>query len=391
MCTPADNFYSTITSFESFAEITNEANYQKVPDDWFVFIADIKGSTKAIESGRYRDVNMIGAACIASALNAVNSFDLPFVFGGDGATILCPESLKQTLMIALAGVQKRSKAHFDLELRVGCVSVNVLNQMNCEVLVAKHKIADKVNLAMFRGQGLTAAEQLIKSEDPKAELLSSHDFVAEPQLDGLSCRWSAFKSTYGHVLSLIVKTKPQVDQPQQIYAQVLEKIESILQNSIDHHSPITNHKLERFGYSSAGMKAELNIATSKQDRWKRWPRVFLGGLVSKFVIYFNIWFGPFVAKRYKSEIIRRCDHKKFDETLRMILDCDETHKIEIENYLQNLHEKNLIDFGVHVSDSALMTCYVPGPTNGTHIHFIDGNDGGYALAAKSMKARMKKI
>jgi hypothetical protein len=33
-----------------------------------------------------------------------------------------------------------------------------------------------------------------------------------------------------------------------------------------------------------------------------------------------------------------------------------------------------------------MTCVVPSPTRSDHFHFIDGAAGGYALAARAMKA-----
>ena len=38
-----------------------------------------------------------------------------------------------------------------------------------------------------------------------------------------------------------------------------------------------------------------------------------------------------------------------------------------------------------------MTCYVNTVQPGDHIHFIDGDDGGYAMAAKEMKAQMKDV
>jgi hypothetical protein len=34
-----------------------------------------------------------------------------------------------------------------------------------------------------------------------------------------------------------------------------------------------------------------------------------------------------------------------------------------------------------------MTCFVSGFGDGQHIHFIDGDDGGYAIAAKALKER----
>ena len=47
----------------------------------------------AIEAGRYKDVNVIGASIIISVLNAVGEVDLPYTFGGDGAALLVPESV----------------------------------------------------------------------------------------------------------------------------------------------------------------------------------------------------------------------------------------------------------------------------------------------------------
>jgi hypothetical protein len=39
---------------------------------------------------------------------------------------------------------------------------------------------------------------------------------------------------------------------------------------------------------------------------------------------------------------------------------------------------------------ALLTCIVFS-YNGNHVHFVDGSDGGYALAARSLKAQLKSL
>jgi len=43
---------------------------------------------------------------------------------------------------------------------------------------------------------------------------------------------------------------------------------------------------------------------------------------------------------------------------------------------------------LHESREALMTCFVQKTNQSDHIHFIDGGDGGYALAAVSLKKQM---
>jgi hypothetical protein len=44
-------------------------------------------------------------------------------------------------------------------------------------------------------------------------------------------------------------------------------------------------------------------------------------------------------------------------------------------------------YGVHVSRHALMTCLVF-DRFGKQVHFVDGANGGYALAAKQLKQQL---
>ena len=69
-------FYTGLEPFSEFAEVADPAHYVDAPDDWIVVLADIKGSTEAARAGRYKDVNLVGAACITAALNV--SRDLAF-------------------------------------------------------------------------------------------------------------------------------------------------------------------------------------------------------------------------------------------------------------------------------------------------------------------------
>jgi hypothetical protein len=44
-------------------------------------------------------------------------------------------------------------------------------------------------------------------------------------------------------------------------------------------------------------------------------------------------------------------------------------------------------FGIHRSSAAIMTCLIFTPGQ-DHAHFVDGIDGGYALAAKMLKQQL---
>lgn len=85
-----ESFYANLPILDNFLEITNSDNFHSVPSDWHVVITDIISSTKAIEEGRYKQVNLLGASSIAAVLNIASEIEIPFVFGGDGATLLIP-------------------------------------------------------------------------------------------------------------------------------------------------------------------------------------------------------------------------------------------------------------------------------------------------------------
>ncbi len=58
------DFLQKIPSFDDFIHVSDESYFLPVPEDWSLILTDIKGSTKAVQSGRYQEVNMVGAARI---------------------------------------------------------------------------------------------------------------------------------------------------------------------------------------------------------------------------------------------------------------------------------------------------------------------------------------
>ena len=87
---PSSEFYADLASFSDFGDFTDFEAYAPVPDDWVVLCGDIRGSTRAIEEGHYKQVNMVGAAVITAVLNACPGLQIPYVFGGDGGLAAVP-------------------------------------------------------------------------------------------------------------------------------------------------------------------------------------------------------------------------------------------------------------------------------------------------------------
>ena len=85
------------------------------------------------------------------------------------------------------------------------------------------------------------------------------------------------------------------------------------------------------------------------------------------------------------------DYRKFDDALRMTIDCTPAQLESVKELCVRQKAEGQIYYGIHVSESALMTCFLQKIEDGKHIHFIDGGDGGYAIAAKQLKAQIKRV
>jgi len=96
--------------------------------------------------------------------------------------------------------------------------------------------------------------------------------------------------------------------------------------------------------------------------------------------------GRFIPEKYERELVENSDFRKFDDSLRMVLDCTPELANEIEDYLKAAAADGVVRYGIHRQEAAMMTCFAPSPANPNHVHFIDGADGGYAVAAAVMKA-----
>lgn len=98
--------------------------------------------------------------------------------------------------------------------------------------------------------------------------------------------------------------------------------------------------------------------------------------------------GWFSAEGYVQELSANTDFQKFDDMIRMVRDCSREQKESVLKYLEEQRRAGRLYYGAHFSNEALMTCLVFQLDN--HIHFVDGGGGGYALAAKQLKAQIKE-
>jgi len=172
---PQPLFYEDLPAEADFVTALREA--QPVPPSWFVIITDVKNSTEAVEQGLYRQVNSLGVASIVVALNAYTDSQIPFVFGGDGATLLLPSMALETVGPALLELKSIARDCFGLEIRLGMVPVRLLPPiMVGKIDQCKFRrcpcSGNPVLVPVLEGDGLKVAEALVKGHESDFQLVN---------------------------------------------------------------------------------------------------------------------------------------------------------------------------------------------------------------------------
>ena len=64
----SEGFYLGTAPFSDFAQVVDAKVYRPLPSGWWLGLTDVVGSTKAIEAGHYKRVNMAGATAISAVM-----------------------------------------------------------------------------------------------------------------------------------------------------------------------------------------------------------------------------------------------------------------------------------------------------------------------------------
>ncbi|WP_158818380.1 DUF3095 domain-containing protein [Methylocapsa sp. S129] len=372
------DFYAAIPVFDSFADVMKPSRYRPLPEDWVVGFSDVVGSTKAIAQGRYKAVNMVGAGVIAAVANALERRPFAFVFGGDGASFAVSAADAPLAAEALKAMAVFAQEELQIDLRVATVPVAEVRAAGRDVRVARFAASEHCAYAMFAGGGLAWVETAVKGG---AHLLAPAAPGARPDLSDLSCRWSVAPAAHGIVLSLIVVSRGDDAR----FGALVEEIVAMAMGAQDGGRPITLSSLAARWPGQAIALESAAQAIPGQSRVKlrlaAWTKFTLGVIFHKL----KLKAGSFDAVAYASDVADNADFRKFDDGLRMTLDCSAEFADALEERLKAASD--IAEYGAFRQDHALMTCFVPSITDRGHVHFVDGAGGGYAMAAQAMKMR----
>jgi len=375
----SEPFYDRIPVFRGFTSLMDPALYSPLPGDWTVGVADIVESTKAIAAQRYKAVNMAGAAVIASVTNALDGGEFPFVFGGDGASFaVSPDDLDRA-RDALAATASWVRDDLDLVMRVALVPISAVRAQGLDVRVARFGPSANLSYAMFSGGGLGWAEAAMKRGEFAVEVAPPG---TQPDLSGLSCRFEEMPATRGVILSVLVV--PARDADPAVFRKVIEDIIDLVERSPDAGRPVPPGG-PPLRWPPAGVEYEARAARGGSLARRR-VAVLGRTLFAYVVMRFGIRVGGFVPQTYTRQVVENSDFRKYDDGLRMILDCTEELERALTHRLEAAASHRTIRYGLHRQDAAMMTCFTPSAMRSDHVHFIDGARGGYASAATALKA-----
>lgn len=355
--------------------------FEVVPADWYVIVADIQNSTKAVDEGLHHDVNLIATGSIIAVLNKVkqqySKLEIPYFFGGDGATFLVPGVLLEPLRETLHNYRRHVQQTFGLLLKIGVLSVAEVYTDEIQLLIAKLKLNHYLTIPVVLGNGLKHAEAMVKARFNEEE----EDAEIRPvDLTGMECRWNeiAPPQEEERILCLLVNC-PDESRQAKVYQAVIKEIDRIF-GRLDERQPISEGRL-KLNLKMAKLSREMYARLGKYDLlylMKSWLRSFVGRF------YFSMYEE---GKTYLYKVSQLSNTLMIDGNINSVISGTEHSINELIHFLEKQEKTGDLTYGVHITHSSIMSCYVL-DLKKNHVHFVDGTEGGYTTAAKMFKAKL---
>jgi hypothetical protein len=353
--------------------------FTEVPNEWNIIVTDIKNSTQAVQEGKQQLVNLAATGSIVACLNIsrAKGIDIPFFFGGDGATLLVPNEILADCLFALQLHQERCSLSFDFFLRVGHRNVGKMKEQGAQLRIAKYKRNDLHRMPIILGDALQMAERSIKASEPQKTM---EQRTYNLDLQGMECKWDKIKPPQkgNEVLSLIISAATVASQSE-LYSEVLKKMDLIYGEDTIRH-PISAGKLKMVHHLSR-FKNEVKMKYKGVTGGKiaaSWWRSIAGSI-------FTTYTRP--GKNYLNDLIQLTETLLLDGSINTVITGEASQRDELLAYLDELEGANKLKYGYYTSSSSILSCFVTA-VDDYHIHFLDGDNGGYTQASKVLKAKM---
>ncbi|APA65723.1 DUF3095 family protein [Maribacter sp. 1_2014MBL_MicDiv] len=380
-------FYKNLRLFKgTLIELLGDDTYfVDVPKSWHVVVVDILNSTSAVNAGNHHQVNLTATGAIISVLNAIRmvkrSNEIPYFFGGDGATFIVPSSLLNKIIHVLENYRIHIKRKIELVLRVGEIPVSNLIESEVQLKIAKHRLTDKLSIPIVLGDGLKVAESMIKSSFKEEETTAFDETLLN--LEGMECRWDQILPAQQQtkVVCLLLDASLEKDQ-RNVYKKVLAQMDEEF-GKFENRQPIKSNNL-KLDPNPTKVWEEMKIRLTSTS----WMYFFKSWLKSNFGrIYLNLTSS---GKQYLSQIEQLSHTFMLDGMINTVFTAEQKNINRFIAFLDEMERDKKLIYGIHVTHASVMSCYVLDRRT-THSHFVDGTEGGYTSAAKMFKIKKKGL
>jgi len=372
------NLFSQVGSLKQV--IATKSCFTNVPDSWHIVVTDVENSTAIFEKGDQQLVHLAATGSIVACLNIARAqgIEIPFFFGGDGATLLIPDSLKDTCLHALSLHRERCALNFNFHLRVGSRQVRQIKQQGATIQIAKYKRNELHTMPLVLGSGLKIAEQQIKDTIKQLEPHTNQPFNLN--LNGMECKWDKIKppEETQEVLSLIIHAVNEYEQPP-VFSEVLALIDTIY-GSDKSRNPISTARLHMVNsVQQLRNEVQMNVGNVPVVALLQ---SLLRSVVGRFFVSYTS-----DGKQYLRDMVNLTETLMIDGSINTVITGTAQQRMDLLDKLTALEDKGTVNYGYHISQRSVISCYVTA-TDDYHIHFLDGEDGGYTRASKILKKKV---
>ena len=187
------------------------------------------------------------------------------------------------------------------------------------------------------------------------------------------------------MLSLIVQRAANASQ--QDYANVVLAVLAMVQAAEENQGHPLPFEGPTYRWPPVGLNLEASATRKAQTLSQRRRSLWWQTLLGLVLFRTGLPMGKFKPGHYRRQAALNTDFRKFDDGLRMTIDCRAATADALIQFLDEAETKGTVRFGVHRQTEALMTCIVPSIVTDDHLHFVDGASGGYAMAALQLKTK----
>jgi hypothetical protein len=208
--------------------------------------------------------------------------------------------------------------------------------------VARFRVSNNYNQAVFSGGGLTYAETLLKDEAVGAAYRLDNPAPGDQaDFTGLECRWQTVPSPHGETVALLVLALGNdLAATAAIYRQTLERVKQIY-GPLPDNSPISLEQM-RMTLRERDLRHETAVrsfGSSWWDKFKYKIHIRITTLMGIFLTRYKLHAFDVDWGKYARDISLSADVRKFDDMIRQILSGTAAQRAALTAYLEEEYRR----------------------------------------------------